>query len=249
MHGQPNHAPLDNPERILEVGCGTGAMTSYFSTTYPAARDIIGIDLSPVPPQPSSSRATFIEGDFRQLAKGGGHPQLQTGSFDYVFSRMLVYGMNDWPGYIAQARDMLNSGGWLELQDMDFHFFDENKCSISESLRWLQDQTTAWMIRGLDVRVGHKLEQYMKDAGLVDVQVREYRWVFGRWEGHPETDMIGEYSPKFLFPVNIAAYKKVLGPVKSADELFKDEAEMKETMGFSENGQHFGFFVVCGRKP
>lgn len=249
MHGRPIRAPLASPARILEVGCGTGAMTSYFAETYPSAKDVIGIDLSPVPPRQAPTRATFIQGDFRQMVPGGEYPELLPNSFYYAFSRMLACGMNNWPAYIAQVKELLKPGGWIELQDLDLYYWDQDERPICESWRWLRDQTAAWAARGLDVRIGWKLERYLREAGFVDVRVEKFRWIFGRWKGHAETDMIGEYSPKYLIPANLGAYKKVLGLLKSIEGLSRDEAEMEETLAFTEDGKHQGFYVVCGRKP
>ena len=246
MHGQVNHAPVTKPRRILEVGCGTGSTTAYFAEKYSTAEEVIGVDLSAVPEQADLSRATFLQGDFHTLA---GNSPLHPDSFDYIFSRMLVFGMTDWPGYLAQARDLLKTGGWLELQEMDFYFFGGDQQLICEEWKWLHDQTAAWTNRGLDIRIGPKLEDYLHQAGFVDVHAKEYRWVWGRWRGHPETDMIGDYSPKYLIPVNVVAYKKVIGPTKTAAELEKDEADMKENLKFSEDGKHQRYFVVCGRRP
>lgn len=224
-------------------------MTAWLADRYSTAEDVFGIDLSPVAKRDPPTRASFLQGDFRQMQSSIEYPQLQPGTFDYVFSRMLVFGINDWPAYIAQIRDLLKPGGWIELQDLDLYVRDENEQLICESWNWLRDQRAAFAAKGLDMRVGSKLEQYVREAGFVDVHVEKFPWVFGRWKDHPETSMIGEYSQKYLIPVNLAAYKKVLGPQKSLEELAADEAEMMENWGNTKDGTHQVFHVVVGRKP
>lgn len=224
-------------------------MTAWLADNYSSAEEVVGVDLSAVVERKPPTRASFLKGDFRQMQSTAEFPQLQQASFDYIFSRMLVFGINDWPAYIAQIKDLLKPGGWIELQDLDLYVRDENEQPVCESWQWLRDQTAAWAEKGLDMRVGSKLEQYVRDAGFVDVRVEKFPWVFGRWEEHPETEMIGAYSQKYLISTNFAAYKKVLGQQKSPAELEADGAEMFETLGNTRNGTHKVFHVVYGRRP
>lgn len=249
MHDQPNQAPLTEPRRILEVGCGTGNMTRHFAKTFTSATDVLGVDLSPVPTQESGERVKFLQGDFRRLAEDLRDSELQPGSFDYIFSRMLVYGMTDWPGYVSQAKTLMSPGGWLELQEIDMSaLFDENQAPISESWAWLSEQQAAWANRGLDMSCAPKLEGYLREAGFVNVQVKEFRWMFGSWHGHSETDLIARYSTKYLFDANFGAFTKVCGPSKTPAELEEAGREMRESYSW-EDGKHNRFFVVYGQKP
>ena len=95
------HAPVASPDIVLDIGRGTGIVTRYLSPYFPTARQIYGIDLSPVPAQPGAepaSKLSFIQGDFRALA--GRDPRLQYGSVDFFCSRLLLCGMTDWAGYV-----------------------------------------------------------------------------------------------------------------------------------------------------
>jgi SAM-dependent methyltransferase len=245
LHDKPFQAPLASPGSMLDVGCGTGEMTLGFAKSFPLAAEIIGVDLSPVPQRNTPDQVTFIQGEFRSLVSSG-HPKLLPKSFDYIFSRMLVFGMTDWPGYIKQAFELLAPGGWLELQEIHTVYHDEKKQLLSGSWTWLQEQSDAWAQRGLDIHCGPKLEGYMRSAGLQDVHVKRFRWMFG--PGHPQTDLIPSYTTRHLFDANFGAYKKIVGPRKSAQELAEVETRMREDMSYSEDGKHCEFFVVYGRK-
>ncbi|CCX05598.1 Similar to Ubiquinone/menaquinone biosynthesis methyltransferase ubiE; acc. no. Q3A209 [Pyronema omphalodes CBS 100304] len=48
LHGKHHLAPLENPERILDIGTGTGIWAMDVAVDYPEA-EVIGIDLSPIP--------------------------------------------------------------------------------------------------------------------------------------------------------------------------------------------------------
>lgn len=86
MGGQTVHARLRKPLRILDVGCGTGAVTLALAADYPNA-EVVGIDLSEVPMvQAPPPHVHYIRGDVRELA--GKHERLSLESFDLVFSRV-----------------------------------------------------------------------------------------------------------------------------------------------------------------
>ena len=249
MHNRPIQSPLKNPDRILDIGCGTGAMCLHLAKAHQSAWSIIGVDLSDVdmPQSQKPTNVSFIQGNFKDLAAS--HPDLAANSFDFVFSRMLVFGMTDWPGYIAQAVSLLKPGAWLELQDVDIMAYNEDRTLRSKSWEWHRNQQQAFSALGLDIEVGSKLEGYMQAAGLVDVQVTEYRWVFGHWEGHPETDLIGEYSPKHIHEVNGSAYRKIFASKMSEAELEEDIRQMGEDLKGKGGGMFIPFYVVSGRKP
>lgn len=250
MQDRPLRAPVDLPSRILEIGCGTGTMTYHLADTYPSAAEVIGVDLSPVPHRATSEGPTFIKGDFKKLARDPKHAELRSNSFDYAFSRMLTFGMTDWGAYILQVKDLLKPGGWIELQDLDLCYWDEDENVISGSWNWLQRQSEACLRIGVDVRVGGKLERYLEEAGFVDIQASRFRWMHGAyWKGHPETDTIAEYAQKHLFSTNATAYRKLLASMDSKAEIDNAIVEMGRTLDWSEDGKHAGYFVVYGRRP
>jgi cyclopropane fatty-acyl-phospholipid synthase-like methyltransferase len=246
MHDTPCHAPLHNPKRILEVGSGTGAMTRQLAAKYPSA-EVISNDLSPLPNQETlPENASFIQGDFLTLATDSA--LLATESFDYVFSRMLVYGMSDWPAYISQAKSLVSTGGFLELQELDTSTFwgaDQNALPKSPGM---SEMASVFASRGLDVAVAPKLGGYVRDAGFVDVQVKEFRWSYGTWREHPETEMMAKFSTKYLGKANFGAYKRVLGPQKTGDQLAVVESDMMRDFA-EHDGKHMRFWVVVARKP
>lgn len=249
MHDQPFHAPLVHPERILEVGCGTGVMTAYLAAAYPNAKDVIGVDLSEVPQTHRDDRVTFVQGDIFKLVKDPDSLAFAPNSFDYLYSRMLVCGMTDWRGYIAQAKELVKPGGWVELQELEAIFYDHDRQRIDEDWTWHKDIFAGARKVGLEMDVGRKLEGYLKDAGFVDVESRFYRWMYGKWPGHPETDLIGEYSLKHCLPIIDLTYDKVAAPNKTADEAEMGRQTIREHMSIIERGTHQGFHAAWGRKP
>lgn len=104
------HAPL-NPasiNRVIDIGCGTGATTNEIATIYPEAK-VFGIDLSPVPAlRPKLGNIEYLKGDITELA--GTDERLTEESFDYVFSRFLMRGITDWKNYIDLCISLAKPG-------------------------------------------------------------------------------------------------------------------------------------------
>ena len=133
MSNQPFHAPLKNPKRILDIGCGTGVMTVALAKAYPEA-EVIGLDLSPVPDRHEKpANVTYIQGDVRELAKGG-NERIARRTFDYVFHRLLVLSMTEWPSYVSIVDSLLRPGGYAEMQELDMMITsaDGTRTSVTE---------------------------------------------------------------------------------------------------------------------
>ena len=241
MHGRAFHAPVDRPSRILEVGAGTGYVTRQLASAFPEA-EVIGMDLSAVPAGEKTT-AVFVQGDIMD-------DSAVAGPFDFIYSRMLVYGIRDWPAYISRAWDLLSPGGWLEFQEIDASvLFDEDEKPISIAAPWLEEQRTAFATRGVDMACAPKLEGYLKGQGFVDVSMKRFRWMHGPWEGHPETLAAAKVATKYNGAANFAAYKRVLGHTKTVAQLDEIREQMLEYSKWSEDGRHRGSWAVYGRKP
>lgn len=100
MGGKPFHAPVANLKKILDVGCGTGAMTYLLARTYPSAQ-VTGVEFSAVPDgrYTKLENIEYVQADIRDLVKHDEKdPRFKPGSFDYVFERLLIFGMTDCRG-------------------------------------------------------------------------------------------------------------------------------------------------------
>jgi trans-aconitate methyltransferase len=107
------HSPLapQNVHKALDIGCGTGAMTHRIASEFPHAK-VYGLDLSPVPNiREKLPNIEYIQANFNDIT-GPEEPdaRFKPASFDYLFSRLLLLGMTDWPGYVARTVALVRPG-------------------------------------------------------------------------------------------------------------------------------------------
>ncbi|PIB00981.1 hypothetical protein CB0940_02126 [Cercospora beticola] len=184
MHGKILYAPVNvagKDVRILDVGCGTGVVTDLISSSYPEA-ECIGLDLSQVPAsRVLRANTRFFKGDFCSEqpslwtpTTGGRHLSQSSELFDYIFLRLLVCGMINWPEFIKKEFSLLKSGGWAEIQDLNFVWYDGHENVISQNWKWHNKHEEICKQKGMDLKCGSKVKDWMNDAGFVDVQTFEY---------------------------------------------------------------------------
>ena len=239
---------------MLDVGCGTGIITNHLSGLYPHAQQIYGIDLSPVPhPGKTGANVEFIQGDFRKLA--GMDPRLGHGSLDFVFHRLLICGMTDWPGYVREVFSMLKPGGWAEMQDCAYIWYSNAKV-CSEDWAWLSALREVAKRKDIDLECGRNIKRYMEEAGFIDVQVIEYRFPWctedatSSGDGYPpEAAKISTHAVENWWKVWWHLIPKWIESLRYGEKEIEDlRKDMKErTKG--EPGKETIFYVTIGRKP
>lgn len=245
--------PVSSPGTVLDIGCGTGIITRYLSSHFPNAQHVYGIDLAPAPAQPGDderSNMSFMQGNVFKLA--GVDPRLQSGSADHVYSRLLLCGMTDWPGYMRAVLKTLKPGCWAESHEMvEDVFYEDNRFIPHDVWEWQRSLRAGGVRLGLDLDAGLNVRRYMEDAGFVDVQRWEYRVPY--WRGaqrvHPEARLMAEFAIGDKSGVHWHMLPKLLAGMDYTEEdVQRLRMEMRRDLA-EEEGKYRLFYVTIGRKP
>ncbi|KAF2739498.1 S-adenosyl-L-methionine-dependent methyltransferase [Polyplosphaeria fusca] len=253
MGGKISHAPLKcSISKALDVGCGTGAAAHAIASSHPTAV-VYGIDLSPIPEylRPKLSNLEFIQGDFNEMTnQNASNAAFAPRSLDFVFSRLLTFGVTDWPTYISRAKSILKPGGWLELQEVDYHYYrapldpdpdpsvydahdldftslqSQLEAHPSNALRstplWVKTLNALLAAKSLEPYAGSKVAMQMQQAGFTDIRIRRYISPTGVWDGlTPEQKVFGNYVAEQVPLVYPAVMRKL------AKETGYDEKEVE----------------------
>lgn len=249
------HVPIPKDASLLiDIGCGTGAVTISLGLEYPKAQ-VIGVDLSAVPAvHEKPPNVTFLEGDIFDLVRKDN--RIQPGTADFVHSRLLVCGMQsmDWATYVQTAASLLKPGGYLELIDIDLQFYQakdyHNIVGSGEKkhFEFLSAWREACQQKGVDMDIGSHLEQHFKDAGMEDVQVKIYPWPNSDWpsEYMPQTVKIGKLDLSGSMPLLI---KNALVGTKPEEKIKQYEENCREYLGGNPPGCYMPLYVVTGMRP
>ena len=248
MKGKPFHAPIENPKRILDVGCGTGSMTYLLAQKYPDA-EVIGLDISPVPQRfEQPANLTYIQGNVMELANGE-DVRFALGSFDYVFHRLLVFGVTDWPGYVATVRSLLCPCGWAEMQDFDTTMLDNVGKELSDDWWFYPLFSEDCRAMGLDITIGSRIAGLMdEDGSFGNVEEKFYKFPVVPDPNTPEAELVAKANEKSYGANNGALLKRVSGGRRSAEEIDRMGADMMKEFAKLKQGDHVRIFVVVGQK-
>ncbi|KDN70474.1 putative methyltransferase domain-containing protein [Colletotrichum sublineola] len=138
--------------------------------------EVVGIDLSPVQPGFTPPNVHYEIDDLEEEWSF-------SRKFDYVHSMMMTGAFKDWHNFHRQAFENLNSGGWLEIQDIDFPM----KCDDGTILadcdlgRWNELMMEAGRRSGFLLDTCGRAAEMMTSVGFVDIVRIQFKWPINQW--------------------------------------------------------------------
>lgn len=105
------------PQRILEIGCGTGSNLAALARAFPHA-ELVGVDISPEMLKQAHKRLQYWSSRVQLLGKPYQAPL--DGGFDLVLCSYSLSMINPgWENVLQTAKQDLKPGGYLAV--VDFH--------------------------------------------------------------------------------------------------------------------------------
>lgn len=154
------------PQRILDVGTGTGIWAVEIAETYPQAV-VTGIDLSPIQPAWVPPNCKFYVDDAESEWEYS-----DSDRFDLIHGRSLGGSLADWPKFYHQVYQNLNPGGTLEMQEHEawLKADDETMEKAPCTTEWNQTLNDASATFGKKLNVAENHKMWIEEAGFVDVR-------------------------------------------------------------------------------
>ncbi|KIW00297.1 uncharacterized protein PV09_08187 [Verruconis gallopava] len=244
--GKLHFAPIgEDPQRILDLGTGTGIWAIEMGDKYPSA-EIIGNDISPVQPTSVPPNVRFevddIESDW-----------VYSANFDYIHGRYLTGSIKNWPRLLEQAYRFVKPGGWVEMQDFDMIFYT-NGGEFKEGCPadvWGKSVANGIQSLGLEPHPGHQLEDWMKKAGFINVKAHLLPMPLGPWPKDPKLKEVGTFDLLQFLDGLEAISLRVFTYVHKWDpkevQVFLSQVR-KDMLNPKMQIQH-DYFIVYGQRP
>lgn len=194
--------------RILEVGCGTGAILSELKKAPLAEKaEIHGLDLN----FEFISLAAQIQPAVHLAAGNGYGLPYEAGCFDLACCHFLLLWVRQPVEILREMRRVTRQGGWvIAFAEPDYGGRIDYPSELAEigsmQARGLRNQ-------GADPEAGRKLKAFFNQAGLLEV---ESGILGGKWKGSPgeneiesELRVLQEDLRDWLSPQELERYKRL----------------------------------------
>lgn len=147
---------LERAQRVLEVGCGTGAILSEL----PEIPKIYGLDINPealIGCRTHAPQALLVRGNALQL------PYLDS-SFDLVYSHYLLLWVRDPLQALLEMKRVTRSGGYvIAFAEPNYLERVDQPVELIPLGKW---QTEALRRQGADPSIGARLAELFFEAGI-----------------------------------------------------------------------------------
>jgi len=234
------------PQRILDVGTGTGIWAMDIADYYPSA-EVIGTDLSPIQPRWVPPNCRFEIDDAEAEWNW-------TSPFDFIHSRTLAFSISDWPRYIAQIYKHTKPGGWVQLVEHELNpsCDDDTYGESTASWKYAQILLSSLEQVGKNTKVAENLKKYVEDAGFINIKETALKLPCSAWPKDPQMKELGKWCV-ILGETGLEAYALACMS-RAPDKKTKDEIrELVDSVKEDQRTRRVHIYqyhrYVIGQKP
>ncbi|KEZ39585.1 hypothetical protein SAPIO_CDS9496 [Scedosporium apiospermum] len=231
--------------RVLDAGCGTGIWAVDFADEHPETQ-VIGVDLSPIQPSFVPPNVSFFVDDLEE-------PWAYNDPFDFIYFRLMVGSITDWPRLLKQAYQNVRPGGYVELMDATYPVDcdDETLTPENSVFEWNRLLCKAAASVGKPLDEAFRYKKHLIDAGFVNVTETRYKWPMNSWPKDPKYKELGSWTLENIMEglqgISLALFTRVLGWTAEELEVFLVDVR-KQFKNKSVHG-YWHIVVVYGQKP
>ncbi|KAJ5224958.1 S-adenosyl-L-methionine-dependent methyltransferase [Penicillium chermesinum] len=205
LHGNLCHTQLAKPQKILDVGTGTGIWAIDMADEFPAA-EVIGVDLSPIQPSWVPPNVKFMIDD------SNSEWDFPPGSFDFIHVRGLSGCIDHWPAFLRQCYRHLKPGGRIEISDFisRFHCDDDSFPKDCFLRQWEAEFFRLADVQGRLWDTVPRMRGFLESAEFKNVEYASPIIPIGTWPRDPRLKEMGRYIRYQLVDTAAESYTMAL---------------------------------------
>ncbi|KFZ23353.1 hypothetical protein V502_02174 [Pseudogymnoascus sp. VKM F-4520 (FW-2644)] len=242
--GKLFYAPIgENPQKILDIGTGTGIWAIEVSDLYPSAH-ILGIDLTPIQPLWVPPNVEFVVDDCEK--------DWLTGDVDLAHFRFMAMILRDIPGVLGHAYKSLCPSGWIELQELHSHpCCDDGTMSHDDPFKRLYELAgQAYQKFGMSTALPAHLEPLLLDAGFQNIHCKIMKVPIGTWAKDKTMRLIGLYQKTAVSDfISTLAGRPFEALGMSQEEAQVTLAFARKALNDANVHQYFNYYFWYAQKP
>ncbi|KAJ7162428.1 S-adenosyl-L-methionine-dependent methyltransferase [Mycena filopes] len=171
-------APISgNPQKIIDLGCGSGAWVIQAALEFPEAR-VVATDISPLPKREIPQNIQFVLADLTK------EWEFELGTFDVIHARLLLTHVPNPEEVISRALQLVKPRGLIIIVDLDYSSTVQTGGPVTRA--FASKLTEVWASRNADVEFGRKLAPLIEATGAFsDVEVHKVSTPFSGTD-HPD---------------------------------------------------------------